>query len=231
MCNDHQLRILTDFLDSIDLPDLPSSWTDIIIDLFRAVTEANKTINLTKIVDLDDYLIKHIADSLLIRRVVPEIGNGPLQLADVGCGAGFPGIPIALTFAHTHCVEIDSARRKVIFVQGLIRQLELVNCVTVCGRARELSLHPDYRECFDIVVARAVKETSTLIRECRKFLRPNGGRLICYKTPAMMEKERDLVNREAAKYHLIVSASDVYDLPDDRGKRQFWIIEDKTTNE
>lgn len=190
----------------------------------RMLTTANNRHNLTRITEFDDFLFKHVADSLLVAAAWPPVARSRLFVADVGCGAGFPGLPLAILFPGISTVEIDSSTKKISCVEHFVEDLDLPRCRPTVSRARELSRRAGYRGAFDLVLARAVSDTPSLIRECRLFLKPTGSALIAYKTPRAIAEEKTLVEREAAKAHLEVNASDVYRLPRQRGERQFWIL-------
>ena len=215
---------LLSFFNSFGLTHLPTGWQSRIRDVFKFITAANENVNLTRITSFNEFLVKHIADSLLLRAIVPRIGTQPLAIADVGCGAGFPGIPLALTFPESTYTEIDSNTKKSVFVETLIESLNLKNCNRICGRGRELARRPQFRGKFDIVLARAVKETSYLITECRHFVRQHTGMLVAYKTPSSIEKERAPAERMATKFRLQLIESPIFKLPDNFGERQFFLI-------
>ena len=92
--------------------------------------EWNKKINLTAIIEPNDIILKHFVDSLTI---VKDIGqNG--KLADIGTGAGFPGIPIKIFIPEIDVTLIDSLNKRINFLNEVIEQLELKNIVAVHGR-------------------------------------------------------------------------------------------------
>ena len=224
MSDEQDFEQLTSFLNSIDLDTVPRDWAERITELFHHVISSNTQFNLTRITSFREFLFKHIADSILLKRVIPRIKNESLTIADVGCGAGFPGIPLALFFFRSTFVEIESNRRKGAFVKSLIHSLNLTNCIAVTGRARELARTPEFKGKFDLVLARAVKTTAVMIRECRHLLRPDTGILAVYKTPATVVLERIVASREASKYKLHLTESPVFALPNNYGRRQFHLV-------
>ncbi len=193
-------------------------------EFYQALLEANKSCNLTRITAYRDFLYKHIADSLLAAAAWPELQREALQVADVGCGGGFPGLPLALAFPQLRCTEIDRTGKKIACVRGFIERLGLDNCEAVHGNARELSRLEQYQSRYEVVVSRAVADTPALIRDCRGFLKARDGVLIVCKTPDQIGEERQLVEREAAKARLTVRASEIYELPENLGRRQFWLL-------
>ncbi len=219
---------LTRFFLTIGLPALPDDWDDRIRLIHQRVVDVNQRVNLTRITGADEFLIKHIADSLLLLAVRPDLPAASLKLIDVGCGAGFPGLPLAMICRPSHFVELDSNAKKVAFVDDLITTLNLTNCRAEQGRARELAGISHHREAYDLVLARAVGNTPKLIRECRHLLAPRGGRFYIYKTPRNIAREMMETQRAAARAGLQVTRSPVFTLPANAGQRQFWILERTT---
>lgn len=190
--------------------------------LYEALLHANRTTNLTRITDEGDYWILHVADSLSVGLVMPELLREPLVVADVGCGAGFPTLPLAWANPALRITGIESRHRKAEFVRRQIDALGLANARVAAGRARELARTGDHAGRYDVVLARAVGPAPKLIREARGLL--SGGPGACtvlYKTPAALRDEGGLAAREAAKAGLTLGASEVIELPDARGRRQF----------
>ncbi len=211
------------FIDRLAIAT-PPDWIEKLRTFHTLLSAANAQHNLTRITDFDDYLFKHVADSLLATRVYPSLRDTELSVADVGCGAGFPGLPLAMAFPRLSVNEIDSATKKIWCVERFIEELGLSRCQTILGRARELSRSEDYHHAFDLVLARAVGDTPTLIRECRGLLKPERSALVVYKTPRSLAEEKKRVERESAKAHLEAQESEIFSLPGQRGKRQFWIL-------
>ncbi len=194
---------------------------------YQLLTERNKVCNLTRIIDYQDFLYKHVADSLMICKVYPEIQHASVRVLDIGCGGGVPGIILAITFPNLLCTEVDSTGKKAMSVHGFIEEMGLDNAEAIQANAFELSHTADYGEQIDLVVARAVGHSAKMINQGRRFLAPGSGRMILYKTPGQLEKEREEVQREVRKkqFKLSAVASDVFELPDELGSRQFWMFE------
>lgn len=204
-------------------------WSERVEAYYNLLIERNKQVNLTRIVDYEDYLIKHVLDSLLIVDVWPQIKTTPYRMLDIGCGGGVPGLILAITFPHLLCSEVDSKHKKAAAVHDFIETLGIENAEALQANALELSHTVEYREQIDIVIARAVGHTCKLMNQARRFLTPEDGVLIAYKTPTQIDKEREEVQREAQKRNLKlgVEASRVLELPDGVGSRQFWIMRQK----
>lgn len=215
---------LHQFVGDLRLPTLDPAVCRKLERLHADLVAANRAHNLTRLTERDDFYLKHVADSLSIAAVCPELAAGGLRVADVGCGAGFPGLPLALVFPGCHFVEIDSTAKKAAFVRDAIAALELPNCEALCARARELHRRQPAPAPFHLVLARAVAPGATLVRECRRLLRPTDGRMAAYKTPGSIREESDALRREARKANLQVAVSEVFALPGGAGERQFWLL-------
>jgi 16S rRNA (guanine527-N7)-methyltransferase len=189
--------------------------------LHALLVEANTRQNLTRITDYQEFLVKHVLDSLLGLLVVPELRSSRLQVLDLGCGGGFPGLPLAMACPQAEFTELDSTGKKIAAVKGFIEALELKNCRAVQARGNEYGHR--FPRSYDLVLARAVSIGPKLIAETQKLLR-KGGRLIAYKTPAAIEKERQATLEAAKQAHLRVRRSPVFELPDGAGERQFLLI-------
>jgi 16S rRNA (guanine527-N7)-methyltransferase len=105
----------------------------------------NQTINLTRIVDEEEAVDRHYAESLFLGSNLPA---GPLRIADVGSGAGFPGIPIAILRPGCSVMLIESHQRKAVFLKEASRELGNIRVTSSRGE--------DVQETFDLVVSRAV---------------------------------------------------------------------------
>jgi len=141
------------------------------------VLETNKYMNLTAITDPAEFTIKHIIDSLTL---LPHIPHG-VTLGDIGTGAGFPGLVLAIMREDIHVTLVDSLRKRVLFLQKVIDDLGLVNVTAVHSRAEDLS------ENFDICTARAVARMDKLARWVLPLTK-QGGTFLAMKGPAVIEE-------------------------------------------
>ena len=128
--------------------------------------EWNNKINLTAITDDDGISVKHFLDSILPLAHI-EIKTGA-NIADVGTGAGFPGLPIKIIRDDINLTLIDSLNKRINFLTLVSSELNLSNTVCVHGRAEDLSRKPEYREKFDYVISRAGR-ASALQAEGHRF--------------------------------------------------------------
>jgi 16S rRNA (guanine527-N7)-methyltransferase len=187
---------------------------------YELLIETNRTTNLTRITDINEYRIKHILDSLMIAKYFPRLRKDNLQIADIGCGAGFPSVPLALAFPNLNITAIDSIGKKTNFIELAASQLKIENLTTMNGRARELNRQDDWIKRFDIITARAVSEAKNIHRETKNMLKDNGS-FIFYKTPEQAEKELPDIIKTTEKSGFSWDRSEIFELPKNSGKRLF----------
>ncbi len=133
--------------------------------------ETNKSINLTAIRDLEGVYIKHFLDSLTLLKAIPE---NTKNIIDIGSGAGFPGLPIAIARPDIKVTMVESIGKKVSFIEKSIELLNLSNAKAINERAEKLSLGKNFNQKFDVVTARAVTALPELIKLCIPFIHKNG---------------------------------------------------------
>lgn len=135
----------------------------------------NTRINLTAITDPAEVATRHFLDSLTVALAIPnEMKAGTPRLLDVGAGAGFPGLPLSISFPGWRVTLLEATGKKVRFLDAVIADLGLANARAVHGRAEELAHDPAYRGRFDVVTARAVAALPTLLEYCAPFARVGG---------------------------------------------------------
>ncbi len=147
--------------------------------------EENKKYNLTAIRDPLGVYEKHFADSLL---PIEDIPYGA-KVIDIGCGAGFPSIPLAIMRPDITVLSLDSTLKKVNFVNMAAEMLGLKNIKAVSARAEELSHSADYRESFDIALSRAMAAQPSLAEYCLPFVKV-GGAFLALKGERGEEEEK-----------------------------------------
>ncbi|OUO92358.1 16S rRNA (guanine(527)-N(7))-methyltransferase RsmG [Gordonibacter sp. An230] len=139
------------------------------------VIEANKTTNITRIASIEEGMLLHVEDSLV---GLPEIEDAPAGLyADIGTGAGYPGIPLAVETGR-ETLLVDSVGKKTAILDGFIEELGLSHVSTYTGRIEDLARERPYE--FAVVTARALAKLSVLMELACPLLQRNG-RLVCYK--------------------------------------------------
>ena len=143
----------------------------------NSITEKNQFINLTSIIEPKEFIIKHFIDSLVVSSYLE--GN---RIIDIGTGAGFPGVPLAINSSDKSFVLVDSVNKKLDVIRGTIKDLDVQNIEVIHSRAEELANNDKYREKFDVAVSRAVANLTTLVEYMLPFVKM-GGTCICMKGP------------------------------------------------
>ena len=159
---------------------------------YEFLMEYNQKVNLTRIVEPLDVAAKHFGDSLALL-AQPCFPPGSL-IADVGTGAGFPGIPLAIMRSDIQVVLIDSLRKRTIFLAEAVELLGLRNVQVVWARAEELGRNQLYRQKFDVVLARAVAPLNVLVELCLPLLKI-GGHFLAMKGP---KADEELIQAQVA---------------------------------
>jgi 16S rRNA (guanine527-N7)-methyltransferase len=154
----------------------------------RLLVERNAHVNLTAITDGEGIEVKHFLDSWsVVRAVTPRVG---MQMIDVGTGAGFPGVPLAIAFPNIHMTLMEATGKKVAFLQDVIAVLGLANCATLNARAEDAGHMPTQRAQYDVVLARAVARLPALA-EYLLPLAKVGGLCIALKGVTAQSEARD----------------------------------------
>jgi len=151
--------------------DLQNEHVQKFWDYKELLIEWNKKINLTAIEDDREVVIKHFVDSL---SVLKHIKDEEQKIIDVGTGAGFPGIPIGIVYKNANIVLLDSLDKRIKFLNEVISRLELKKVTAVHGRAEDMGVKEEYREKFDVAVARAVASLPVLLEYCLPFVKVDG---------------------------------------------------------
>ena len=152
------------------LPVLTDEAARKLFALTNHMLEVNKSMNLTAIKDEESIILKHYADSLAVSTYIP-IGS---SVIDVGCGAGFPTLPLAIFRPDISVTALDSTAKRIEYVKQTAGLLELTNVAAISSRAEILANDPTYRESFDIATARAVAAMPILVELCLPFVRLGG---------------------------------------------------------
>lgn len=166
-------RFLKDCCKDVGV-ELTPRECDLLSRYYEIVVEKNKLFNLTAITDEQDFAIKHFADSLA---GVSEIPNNA-TLCDIGAGAGFPSMPIAIVRGDVSVTALDSTAKKMAFVAQSAKELGVANLKTIAARAEEKK---ELFGTFDVVTARAVSALNVLLELALPLLKV-GGRFVAYKT-------------------------------------------------
>ncbi|MBO5930813.1 MAG: 16S rRNA (guanine(527)-N(7))-methyltransferase RsmG [Clostridia bacterium] len=150
--------------------------------------EVNAHTNLTAIREPIGVVDKHYIDSLLAMHLIPE----GARVLDLGCGPGFPSIPLAIMRPDLKITALDSTAKKIDFVQKSAEILQLSNLNGVSGRAEDLKLRKALGK-YDIVVSRAVARLNVLCELCLPYLKV-GGSLVALKGAKYEEELTEATN-------------------------------------
>lgn len=167
----------------------------------------NAVMNLTAITSPREVILKHYADSLTAEKYIPS----GAALCDVGCGAGFPSLPLAICRRDLRVCAMDSTEKKVNYVRAAAEMLGLSNLTTLCARAEDAA-HTDLREHFDVVTARAVAPADILAEYCLPLCRVGGSFLLMKAKSGREELEK--AKNAIATLHAGVTFSAEFQLTD-----------------
>ncbi|MCX6784097.1 MAG: 16S rRNA (guanine(527)-N(7))-methyltransferase RsmG [candidate division WWE3 bacterium] len=137
----------------------------------------NQKFNLTAVTDPAEIDRKHFEDSLSFATAIKECGlniNQPLKILDIGSGAGFPGIPLNIVYPYLKVTLVESVGKKCLFLNEIVKRLNLVNVDVVNARSEDLVKDERYWGTFDIATARAVAPLERLVSPNLFLLNKNG---------------------------------------------------------
>ncbi len=149
--------------------DLDSEQTARFLKYLELINIWNSKINLTSISDESEIVIKHFLDSLTVSEFVKDGTN----VLDIGTGAGFPGVPLAIVNEKSKFTLLDSREKRIFFINEVIRDLKLENIETVAARAED-SNNGIQRNRFDCVLTRAVSDIGEVLNLSAPYLSENG---------------------------------------------------------
>jgi 16S rRNA (guanine527-N7)-methyltransferase len=164
------------------LPSLLTQHQQAFDTLAHLLIEENKRFNLTRIIDPNQIGTRHFLDSLAALSLLDDLAHKKpaLTVVDIGSGAGFPVLPLAIVRPDWKFTSIEATGKKANFQKKVIDELGLKNVIVVHGRAEELSREKQYREQFDAAVARAVAPMRTLAELSLAFVKI-GGCMLAFK--------------------------------------------------
>lgn len=196
---------------------LPGDFESKLLKFSEFFLETSKTLNLTAIKQPHEIMIKHYYDSII------PLGYGLIEgkVIDVGCGGGFPSIPLKIANDRLSFTLLDSLKKRLIFLDNAIEIVGLTDIQTLHARAEEASRKDIYRDSYDTAVSRAVASLPLLCELCLPFVKL-GGRFIAYKT----DSESETSEAKGAIKMLSGEIEDVisYKLPENMGSRSLVVI-------
>lgn len=208
---------------NIELSDLQLSQFQ---RYYELLIEWNEKINLTAITEYDDVIVKHFIDSIALinasdNKIISDalINDTGVSLIDVGCGAGFPSLPLKIAFPNLKVTMLDSLNKRINFLNTVIDELGLVDIEAVHGRAEDFAKADKLRESYDICVSRAVANLSTLSEYCLPYVKV-GGIFVAYKSEELLKNNdggSSELDRASKALYLLggqVSETKEYTLPE-----------------
>ena len=200
--------------------DLTAEMARQIVSHLDLVIEKNKVINLTRITEPSEALVLHCLDSLLpLSFISSQIGSQDVVL-DIGTGAGFPGIPLAIATG-ARCVLIDSVGKKVNAVNDFATILGLENIKALHVRAEELAKQMTGQ--FTYVFARAVAQSNVLVEYATPLLAKNGVLVLEKANPS--DEEVQVANKAAQICGMTLVSRETCELPDSLGHREILLYQ------
>lgn len=219
-------RFLADTFDQIGIA-LTNEQIHMFDTYYDMIVEKNKVMNLTKITDYHEAVIKHFVDSCSLVLLDDDIYikkrfTDFASVIDVGTGAGFPGIPLKIIFPQIRLTLLDSVNKKLDFLRDVSSELGFTDINIIHGRAEDISHQKGIRESFDFCVSRAVGNLAVLSEYCLPFVKKNGF-FVSYKS----ERADDELKQSAHAFSelrgkLIQEA--VFDLPESDISRTLLLI-------
>ena len=160
-------ELLETGLEQLGLPASPQAVDDL-LRFSALLLEKNRVMNLTAVTDPREVVTRHFLDCAAL---APQLQPGG-RVLDVGTGAGFPGLPLAVLCPQTTFVLLDAQRKRIDFLSDVIAALGLSNCTAVHARAEDFA--KDNRAAFDCAVSRAVAELRVLAELSLPMVRVGG---------------------------------------------------------
>ena len=165
----------------------------------RLLQEWNEKINLTAITEDEEVVKKHFIDC--IKAFKRDDFKNAKTMIDVGTGAGFPGLPIAIMRSDLKVTLLDSLNKRINFLNTVVQELGLKNVTTIHSRAEDGARNKDLREKCDVATSRAVANMSVLSEFCLPYVKV-GGNFIALKGPAVdqeIEESRNAIGTLGGK--------------------------------
>lgn len=199
------------------LPNLQADALSKLYKYYQILQSESKLYNLTTITEEKDVYIKHFYDSLLLSKVVNLDGK---TLADIGTGAGFPGLVLSICFPSLRVVLIEPTLKRCKFLQKVIDELNLTNVEVINERAEKLD--KKYRETFDYTTARAVSALPILLELLTPFTKTKGQVIAMKGSNALCELADS--QKAISTLYLETVKLEKFDLPNECGERNIIVF-------
>ena len=167
--NTFEALCLDIFRQNPSVPQPNGKQTELLYQLTQEMLRVNAYMNLTAITEYADVILKHYVDSLTVSPMIPQ----RVSVADIGCGAGFPSLPLAICRPDLSILALDSTEKRIQYVKETAKLLNCENLEAIAMRAEEGGKGA-YREQFDVCTARAVASLPALSELCLPFVRVGG---------------------------------------------------------
>ena len=183
---------------------------------YNKLIEVNSYMNLTAITEHDQVYLKHFYDSLTITKAIK---GDNYNILDVGAGAGFPSVPLAIVKPNINVTIIDSLNKRINFLNDLTKYIGIYNVLAIHARAEEFIKNK--RESYDYVTARAVARLNVLAELCMPYVKV-GGYFIALKgnDKEEIDEASNAIKVLGGKIEEIIN----FNLPDDQGERNIVVI-------
>ena len=174
------------------------------------LVDANSRVNLTKVLDWQEVIVRHYLDSLSVVMAVPSLFDGGENILDIGSGFGMPGIPLKVMFPGNDLVMLDSVKKKVEFIDFAVKEMNLTNTTTIVGRAEDIAKTRKHRENYSVVVSRAVATLPVLLEFALPFCNVDGT-FIAMKSSAVqseIDRSENALNLLGGQIDRVVNVED-----------------------
>lgn len=183
--------------------NLTEDQLDKFVTYSNLLKEWNKKMNLTALETDEEIIYKHFLDSLFCLKL--DLNWQEKKILDVGTGAGFPGLPLKIYLDSVEVHLLDSLKKRVLFLEEVIKNLNLKNVFCFHGRAEDFGKNDAFREQYDLVTARAVARLPVLLELCLPFVKKDGF-FIALKGPEginELEESKEALSLLGGKVHTL----------------------------
>jgi 16S rRNA (guanine527-N7)-methyltransferase len=208
-------ELLKKSADSLDLV-VTENQLGLFALLFDELIRWNKQINLTALEKSTDIIVKHFIDSLSIAPLLPQ----DARVLDIGSGAGFPALPLAIARPDLHITSIDAVNKKIVFQKHVVRLLRISSVEALHCRAEELALKRAH--CYDFVTSRAFSRLTFFVNLAKPFINEKG-KIISMRGAEGVQESHDAAVAIASTGFRVEEMLQ-YDLPLKMGRRYVIVI-------